>query len=160
MSQSIKFEAAKERVEELVQILNQYSHEYYVLDAPTISDREYDVLYRELVELENEFPELVKQDSPTQRVGDGLISGFEKIEHSSRMLSLDNAFNLEELADFDRRVRQNAEDDFDYFAELKIDGLAIALRYEEGVLVQAATRGDGFVGEDVTANIQIGRAHV
>ena len=154
MSQSIKFEAAKERVEELVQILNQYSHEYYVLDAPTISDREYDVLYRELVELENEFPELVKQDSPTQRVGDGLISGFEKIEHSSRMLSLDNAFNVEELADFDRRVRQNAEDDFDYFAELKIDGLAIALRYEEGVLVQAATRGDGFVGEDVTANIR------
>lgn len=154
MSQSIKFEEAKDRVEELVLALNQYSHEYYVLDAPTISDREYDVLYRELVELENEYPELIKQDSPTQRVGDGLISGFEKVEHSSRMLSLDNAFNEEELADFDRRVRQKTETDFDYFAELKIDGLAIALRYEDGVLVQAVTRGDGFVGEDVTANIR------
>lgn len=154
MSQSIKFEEAKDRVDELVLALNQYSHEYYVLDAPTISDQSYDLLYRELVEIENEFPELVKQDSPTQRVGDGLISGFEKIEHSSRMLSLDNAFNEEELVDFDRRVRQNTETDFDYFAELKIDGLAIALRYEEGVLVQAATRGDGFVGEDVTANIR------
>ena len=154
MSQSINFEVAKERVEELVQLLNQYSHEYYVLDAPTISDREYDIQYRELVELEKEFPELVKQDSPTQRVGDDLISGFEKIEHTSRMLSLDNAFNVEELVDFDRRVRQNASDEVDYFAELKIDGLAIALRYEEGILVQAATRGDGFVGEDVTANIR------
>lgn len=154
MSQSINFEAAKDRVEELVLELNQYSHEYYVLDAPTISDREYDVLYRELVELEKEYPELMKQDSPTQRVGDGLISGFEKVEHSSRMLSLDNAFNTEELADFDRRVRQNTNTDFAYFAELKIDGLAIALRYKDGVLVQAATRGDGFVGEDVTANIR------
>ena len=79
MSQSINFEVAKERVEELVQLLNQYSHEYYVLDAPTISDREYDIQYRELVELEKEFPELVKHDSPTQRVGDDLISAFEKI---------------------------------------------------------------------------------
>lgn len=154
MSQSINFEAAKDRLEELVLELNQYSHEYYVLDAPTISDREYDVLYRELVELEKEYPELMKQDSPSQRVGDGLISGFEKVEHSSRMLSLDNAFNTEELADFDRRVRQNTNTDFAYFAELKIDGLAIALRYKDGVLVQAATRGDGFVGEDVTANIR------
>lgn len=154
MSQSIEFEQAKKRVEELVLALNQYSHEYYVLDAPSISDREYDLLYRELVELETKFTELIKQDSPTQRVGDGLIEGFEKVEHSSRMLSLDNAFNQEELADFDRRVRQNTSAEFDYFAELKIDGLAIALRYEEGLLVQAATRGDGFVGEDVTQNIR------
>lgn len=154
MSEGIKFKDAQQRVEDLVQILNQYSHEYYVLDAPTVSDTEYDQLYRELVELETIYPELVKLDSPTQRVGDGLISAFEKVEHSSQMLSLDNAFNQEELIDFNRRVEQNAKTNFDYFAELKIDGLAIALKYEEGVLVQAATRGDGFVGEDVTQNIR------
>lgn len=154
MSKSIEFEEAQKRVEDLVLELNKYSHEYYVLDAPTISDREYDLLYRELVELEETFPELVKQDSPTQRVGDNLIAGFEKVEHSSQMLSLENAFNFEELEAFDRRVRQNAKDSYDYFAELKIDGLAIAIRYEDGLLVQAATRGDGFVGEDVTSNIR------
>ncbi len=154
MNESIKFEDAKQRVEELVLELNQYSHEYYVLDAPTISDTEYDQLYRELVDLEQAFPELVKQDSPTQRVGDELISGFDKVEHSSQMLSLDNAFNLEELQAFDRRARQLANTSFDYFAELKIDGLAIALIYEDGFLVQAATRGDGIVGEDVTQNVR------
>lgn len=154
MNESIKFEDAKQRVEELVLELNQYSHEYYVLDAPTISDTEYDQLYRELVDLEQAFPELVKQDSPTQRVGDELISGFDKVEHSSQMLSLDNAFNLEELQAFDRRARQLANTPFDYFAELKIDGLAIALIYENGFLVQAATRGDGIVGEDVTQNVR------
>lgn len=154
MNESIKFEDAKQRVEELVLELNQYSHEYYVLDAPTISDTEYDQLYRELVDLEQAFPELVKQDSPTQRVGDELISGFDKVEHSSQMLSLDNAFNLEELQAFDRRARQLANTPFDYFAELKIDGLAIALIYEDGFLVQAATRGDGIVGEDVTQNVR------
>lgn len=154
MSKSIEFKDAQNRVEELVTQLNLYSHEYYVLDAPTVSDKEYDMLYRELVDLEEAFPELIKQDSPTQRVGDGLIEGFEKVEHSSQMLSLENAFNFEELEAFDRRVRQNTSDTFDYFAELKIDGLAIAIRYEEGLLVQATTRGDGFVGEDVTKNIR------
>lgn len=154
MNESIKFEEAKQRVEQLVVELNQHSHEYYVLDAPTISDAEYDQLYRELSELEETFPELVKQDSPTQRVGDGLISGFSKVEHSSQMLSLDNAFNLEELEAFDQRLRQQTETSYDYFTELKIDGLAIALTYEDGFLVQAATRGDGFVGEDVTENIR------
>ena len=154
MNESIKFEDAKNRVEVLVLELNQYSHEYYVLDAPTISDTEYDQLYRELVNLEEVFPELVKQDSPTQRVGDELISGFDKVEHSSQMLSLDNAFNLEELQAFDRRARQLANTEYDYFAELKIDGLAIALIYEDGFLVQAATRGDGIVGEDVTQNVR------
>ena len=123
MSQTIQFEEAKDRVEELVEALNQHSHDYYVMDAPTISDREYDLLYRELIELEETYPELVKQDSPTQRVGDGLISGFSKVEHSSRMLSLENAFNQDELTDFDRRVRQNATGNVDYFAEYKIDGL-------------------------------------
>lgn len=154
MSKEISFEQAQQRVEELVSELNQYSHEYYVLDAPTISDREYDLLYRELVELEQTYTELIKQDSPTQRVGDNLIEGFEKVEHSSQMLSLDNAFSLEELEDFSRRVSNQAESKFAYFAEYKIDGLAIALKYEDGYLVQAATRGDGQIGEDVTQNIR------
>lgn len=154
MSKEISFEQAQQRVEELVSELNQYSHEYYVLDAPTISDREYDLLYRELVELEQTYTELIKQDSPTQRVGDNLIEGFEKVEHSSQMLSLDNAFSLEELKDFSRRVSNQAESKFAYFAEYKIDGLAIALKYEDGYLVQAATRGDGQIGEDVTQNIR------
>ncbi len=154
MSKSISFETARKRVEDLVTDLNQYSYEYYVVDAPTISDATYDQLYRELLELEELYPELVKQDSPTQRVGDGLISGFQKIEHSSQMLSLDNAFNFDELKAFDERVKQLTNQEFDYFAEMKIDGLAIVLRYEEGLLVQAATRGDGRVGEDVTENIR------
>lgn len=150
----MNFKEAQNRVDDLVSDLNRYSYEYYVRDAPTISDADYDLLYRELLELEQLFPELVKQDSPTQRVGDDLISGFQKVEHSSQMLSLDNAFNLEELYAFDQRVTQLAHHDFAYFAELKIDGLAIVLRYEEGLLVQAATRGDGMVGEDVTENIR------
>lgn len=150
----MNFKQAQKRVEELVLELNQYSHEYYVLDAPTISDAEYDQLYRELVELEERYPELTKQDSPTQRVGDALIEGFKKVEHSSQMLSLENAFNLEELEAFNRRVTQQAENEFTYFSEMKIDGLAIAIRYEEGLLVQAATRGDGQIGEDVTQNIR------
>lgn len=154
MSEKLNFEQAKKRVEELVSELNQYSHEYYVLDQPTISDREYDLKYRELVDIEQMYTELIKQDSPTQRVGDGLIEGFEKVEHSSQMLSLDNAFDMGELEDFSRRVSNQAETDFTYFVEQKIDGLAIALRYEEGHLVQAATRGDGQVGEDVTENIR------
>ena len=154
MSKAMNFKQAQKRVEELVLELNQYSHEYYVLDAPTISDAEYDQLYRELVELEERYPELTKQDSPTQRVGDALIEGFKKVEHSSQMLSLENAFNLEELEAFNRRVTQQVEKEFTYFSEMKIDGLAIAIRYEEGLLVQAATRGDGQIGEDVTQNIR------
>ena len=154
MSKEINFEDAQKRVDDLVYELNQYSHEYYVLDAPTVSDAEYDQLYRELLNLEEAFPELVKQDSPTQRVGDELISGFEKVEHSSQMLSLDNAFSIEEIESFNRRVRAQTDTGFNYLAELKIDGLAIVLRYEDGMLVQAVTRGDGFVGEDVTANVR------
>ncbi len=154
MNEPISFEEAKKRVEELVSMLNQYSHEYYVLDAPTVSDAEYDQLYRELQDLERIYPELIRQESPTQRVGDALIAGFSKVEHSSQMLSLDNAFSFEEIEAFDRRIRQQVTASFDYFAELKIDGLAIALNYEDGYLVRAATRGDGLVGEDVTENIR------
>ena len=150
----MNFEEARRRVNELVSELNEHSYKYYVLDTPTISDAEYDQLYRELQELEKAYPELITQDSPTQRVGDGLISGYNKVEHSSQMLSLDNAFNIEELEAFDRRVRQQVESSFDYYAELKIDGLAIAVSYEDGFLVRAATRGDGQVGEDVTENVR------
>ena len=150
----MNFEEARRRVNELVSELNEHSYKYYVLDTPTISDAEYDQLYRELQELEKAYPELITQDSPTQRVGDGLISGYNKVEHSSQMLSLDNAFNIEELEAFDRRVRQQVESSFGYYAELKIDGLAIALTYEDGFLVRAATRGDGQVGEDVTENVR------
>ena len=154
MTESMNFEEARRRVNELVSELNEHSYKYYVLDTPTMSDAEYDQLYRELQELEKAYPELITQDSPTQRVGDGLISGYNKVEHSSQMLSLDNAFNIEELEAFDRRVRQQVESSFDYYAELKIDGLAIALTYEDGFLVRAATRGDGQVGEDVTENVR------
>ncbi|MDN6161165.1 MAG: NAD-dependent DNA ligase LigA [Atopostipes sp.] len=154
MTEELDFEEAREKVEDLVQELNQYSYEYYVLDAPTVSDQEYDQKYRTLEEIEEHYPELVKAGSPTQRVGDELIEGFEKVEHSSQMLSLSNAFNLEELKDFDQRVKDLADEDFNYLAEMKIDGLAIVLSYEDGLLVQAATRGDGYVGEDVTENIR------
>ncbi len=154
MSNEAKFLEAQKRVKTLVSTLNQYSHEYYVLDAPTISDAQYDQLYHELKQLEEMFPELIKQDSPTQRVGDALIEGFEKVEHSSQMLSLDNSFSLEELQAFDQRIKGLTTQPYSYFVEQKIDGLAIAIRYEDGVLVQAATRGDGLVGEDVTANIR------
>lgn len=142
MTESMNFEEARSRVNELVSELNEHSYNYYVLDAPTISDAEYDHLYRELLELEQAYPELVTPDSPTQRVGDALISGYNKVEHSSQMLSLDNAFNIEELEAFDRRIRQQVDSAFDYYAELKIDGLAIALTYEDGRLIRAATRGD------------------
>lgn len=148
------FEEAKKRVEKLVAELNQYSYEYYVLDAPTISDQEYDQMYQELLALENQYPKLIREDSPTQRVGDELIEGFEKVEHSNQMLSLSNVFNLNEIKEFDQRVKSLTKTNFNYLAEMKIDGLAIVLRYENGLLTQAATRGDGYVGEDVTENIR------
>lgn len=154
MSKSIKIEEAKQQVTELVAELNQYSHEYYVLDAPTITDAEYDRLYHELKKLEEIFPELIQEDSPTQRVGDAPISAFSKVEHAVPMLSLDNAFDVDDLNEFNQRIKDMTDISFHYFSELKIDGLAISIRYENGVLVQAATRGNGEVGEDVTQNIK------
>lgn len=154
MTGIMNFDEAEKRVEELVAELNQYSYEYYVLDTPTISDQEYDQIYQELLALEKQYPELIRKDSPTQRVGDELIEGFEKVEHSSQMLSLSNVFNLNEIKEFDQRVKTLADTKFNYLAEMKIDGLAIVLRYESGLLTQAATRGDGYVGEDVTENIR------
>lgn len=145
---------AKNRVEELHTLLNQYNYEYHVLDQPTVPDAEYDQLLKELMEIEGTFPELKTADSPTQRVGGNILDMFEKVEHRTPMLSLGNAFGEQDLRDFDRRIRQIVGDDFSYVCELKIDGLAVSLHYENGFFVQGATRGDGTVGEDITANLK------
>jgi DNA ligase (NAD+) len=141
--------------------LNRHSHAYYVLDAPTIPDAEYDKLFRELQALEEAHPELVSEDSPTQRVGAPPLAQFDQVRHTLPMLSLGNGFDDDDIIGFDRRVREGLrvaglllQDEVDYAAELKFDGLAINLRYEDGLLVQAATRGDGATGENVTANIR------
>lgn len=145
---------AEMRINELRSLLNQYSHEYYVLDRPSVPDAEYDRLYRELTALEEAFPEMITPDSPTHRVGGHVLEMFNKVQHESPMLSLGNAFSPSDLRDFDRRVRQSVGDHITYVCELKIDGLAISLKYKKGIFVQGATRGDGFVGEDITANLK------
>lgn len=142
-----------EQAEELRAELRRHEHLYYVLDQPEISDAEYDGLMRRLHELEAAHPELRTPDSPTQRVGGQPREGFVKVRHSSAMLSLDNALNEGELLDFDRRVRDLLDEEkYEYVAELKLDGLSMAVQYEDGRLRQAITRGDGQVGEDVTEN--------
>lgn len=150
----MSFESAKQQVNELIPKLNQYSYQYYVLEKPTIADEDYDQLYRQLVDIEEKFPELIREDSPTQRVGGDLAEGFKKVTHDTPMLSLGNSFNEQEVRDFDRRVRSLTDRDIDYAVELKIDGLAVSLKYESGRLMQAATRGDGKIGEDITANVR------
>ncbi|WP_078408374.1 NAD-dependent DNA ligase LigA [Priestia abyssalis] len=147
-------ETAKIRVQELHEQLNRYNYEYYVLDNPSIPDAEYDQLLKELIDLETQFPELRKPDSPSQRVGGQALEGFQKVEHKTAMLSLGNAFNEQDLRDFDRRVRQAVGEGIAYVCELKIDGLAVSLRYENGYFVQGATRGDGQIGEDITENLK------
>ncbi|PWW17278.1 DNA ligase (NAD+) [Cytobacillus oceanisediminis] len=147
-------QTAEKKVKDLHNLLNQYNYEYHVLDQPSVPDAEYDRLMRELIELEDQFPELKTEDSPTQRVGGEILAMFEKVEHQSQMLSLGNAFNDQDLRDFDRRVRQGAGDDVTYVCELKIDGLAVSLRYEYGLFVLGATRGDGSIGENITANLK------
>ncbi|MHA7139298.1 NAD-dependent DNA ligase LigA [Rossellomorea arthrocnemi] len=147
-------QSAENRINELHELLNQYNYEYHVLDKPSVSDSEYDQLLRELIDLEGQFPDLKTSDSPSQRVGGAILDAFEKVEHRTPMLSLGNAFNEEDLRDFDRRVRQAVGDDFSYVCELKIDGLAVSLRYEDGVFAQGATRGDGSIGEDITSNLK------
>lgn len=147
-------QTAEARVRELHDLLNQYNYEYHVLDQPSVSDAEYDQLLRELTGLEEQYPELKTEDSPSQRVGGEVLDMFRKVEHRVPMLSLGNAFNDQDLRDFDRRIRQVVGDDFSYVAELKIDGLAVSLRYENGLFSQGATRGDGSIGEDITANLR------
>ncbi len=146
---------AFQRVTELRKQLAHHNYQYYVLDNPEIPDIEYDRLFRELQQLEAEHPELITLDSPTQRVGGAPLKGFDEVKHEIPMLSLGNVFSDEELADFDRRVRDGLGiDEVVYAAEPKLDGLAISIRYENGVLVRAATRGDGTTGEDVTQNVR------
>ncbi|WML57988.1 NAD-dependent DNA ligase LigA [Neobacillus sp. PS2-9] len=145
---------AEQKITEVRNLLNQYGYEYYVLDQPSVPDAEYDRLMQELLELEEKFPELKTPDSPSVRVGGVVLDVFEKVEHRTPMLSLGNAFNDQDLKDFDRRIRQAVGDDFSYVCELKIDGLAVSLRYENGLFIQGATRGDGTIGEDITANLK------
>ncbi|MED4882694.1 NAD-dependent DNA ligase LigA [Bacillus smithii] len=145
---------AEKRVRELHERLNQYSYEYYVLDQPTVPDAEYDRLMQELIEIENAFPELRTPDSPTQRVGGQPLEAFQKVRHDIPMLSLANAFGEGDLRDFDRRVRESLNEEYSYVCELKIDGLAVSLSYENGVFVQGSTRGDGAIGEDITMNLR------
>ncbi|TCJ01738.1 NAD-dependent DNA ligase LigA [Cytobacillus praedii] len=147
-------QTAEKKVKELQTLLNQYNYEYHVLDQPSVPDSEYDRLLKELIEIETQYPELKTTDSPTQRVGGEILDMFEKVQHQSQMLSLGNAFNEQDLRDFDRRVRQSAGEDVSYVCELKIDGLAVSLRYEEGLFVLGATRGDGSIGENITANLR------
>lgn len=144
----------KERIEELVEVLNKYGHEYYVLDQPTVSDAHYDRLYEELLSLEQKYPEYKPSNSPTERVGAEPLDAFVKVEHRIPMLSLSNAFDEEDLRQFDRRVRDRIAKEVTYVCELKIDGLAISLTYENGEFVQGATRGDGRIGEDITRNLK------
>ena len=143
----------KERIQKLVDELNQYRKEYYTQDQPTVSDSEYDKLYRELVELEKANPDLVLPDSPTQAVGGLILDGFEKYQHETPLYSLQDAFSREELDDFDRRVKAEFPN-ASYMAELKIDGLSVSLVYVDGELQVGATRGDGSIGENITENVK------
>ena len=144
----------QQRIEELKEQLNRWSHEYYVEDKPTATDAEYDKAYHELVALEAEHPEFVTPDSPTQRVGGEVLDQFQKVTHTNPMLSLSNAFSKEDLEEFDARLRKLTNRAIEYVCELKIDGLSIALTYQNGQLVLGATRGDGTTGEDVTGNVR------
>jgi len=143
----------KTRMKELVELLNRYAYEYYTKDTPSVSDSEYDQLYRELVELETAHPDKILPESPTHRVGGVVLKGFTKYQHQYPLYSLQDAFSREELEVFDQRVRKEFPS-ISYVCELKIDGLSISLTYENGVLVTGATRGDGSVGEDITENLK------
>ena len=148
----------KQDIEELKQTIHQHDHQYYVKNSPTISDQEYDALLRRLRELEATHPGYVTPDSPTQRVGGKVDERFKAVMHPVPMLSLDNTYNVDEVRAFHQRVLRGLpdvpEDSIEYVVELKFDGLAVALTYEDGLLVRGATRGDGLQGEDITANLR------
>ena len=150
---------AQERIETLKTLLNRYSYEYYVLDKPSISDKEYDQHYQELEKLEKAHPELITTDSPTQRIGGTILPGFTKVQHDSPMLSLGNAFNQEELLQFHQRISKLTDQPLQYMCELKIDGLAVSLKYENGLFIQGATRGDGKHGRRHHAEPADGQIH-
>ncbi len=150
----MKLADAKRRAEELRRTINEHNHRYYVANQPTITDFEFDILLNELQTIEKHFPELVTSDSPTMRVGSDLTEEFVQVEHLWPMLSLGNTYNTEEIIDFGDRVKKALGYEPEYVCELKYDGVSISLTYEEGVLVRAVTRGDGTVGDDVTANVR------
>jgi DNA ligase (NAD+) len=141
------------RIEELKKIIEQTNYDYYALDNPSISDQEYDQLMQELIRLEEQYPEYKTTDSPSNRVGGAVLDKFVKVTHDQPMLSLGNAFSADDLRDFDRKIQQEVTH-YTYTAELKIDGLSVSIKYQNGLLVQGATRGDGVVGEDITENIK------
>ncbi len=151
------FISCKQRAEELQKIIHYHSDKYYNEDAPEIDDVEYDKLLRELVAIEELYPELLTEDSPTHRVGGVADNRFRSVRHIVPMESLQDAFNYEEVLAFDKRVRETAPD-VTYIVEPKIDGLSVSLEYEDGVFVRGSTRGDGVTGEDVTANLKTVRA--
>ena len=141
------------RINELIEILNEANYNYYILDNPTITDQEFDKYLRELTELEMEYPDLKREDSPTNRVGGDILSSFDKINHTIPMLSIGDVFNEEEIVSFDEKIKKEGYRP-NYVCELKIDGLSVSLRYEKGKLVRAATRGNGLVGDDITNNVK------
>lgn len=159
MANTVSKEQASAEISALKSQITSHDYHYYVLDAPLVSDSEYDGLYRQLVALEAAFPELITPDSPTQRVGGTVSSAFESVQHRQAMLSLNNAFSDEELVAFDKRILENLDaKQVEYAVEPKFDGLAITLTYENGLLAQGATRGDGYTGENVTHNLRTIRA--
>ena len=141
------------RINELIEIINKASYEYYVNDNPSITDQEYDDYYNELIKLESKYPELKREDSPTLRVGGEVVEKFSKVTHKSPMLSFDDIFNEDEIVSFDERIRKTCHN-ASYTLEPKMDGLSGSLVYEKGILVRAATRGDGVIGEDITHNVK------
>lgn len=158
MEHEMTIDEAKKKAEELRVQLDRWSREYYVLDQPTIEDYIYDKTYAELVAIEEQYPDLITADSPTQRVGGKILSSFEKVTHDIPLYSLNDVFNKEELLAFDQRVQKAIGRPVDYCCELKIDGLSVSLRYENGEFVRGATRGDGSVGENITENLKTVRS--
>ena len=147
--------SVKEQLDALRDEIRRHDHAYYALGEPTISDRQYDRLFDKLSKLEQAHPELVTPDSPTQRVGESPIDGFEHVTHSVPMLSIDNTYDADQLREFDRRVAKGLEGEpYRYVVDPKVDGVAVALRYEHGVLALAITRGDGATGDEITQNVR------
>ena len=147
----------RNRHAQLVELINAHNHRYHVLDSPIIPDSDYDKLFRQLLDLEERVPELVSEDSPSQRVGGAALDQFSSVTHKLPMLSLDNAFNADELAAFDKRLKDRLVDEssiIEYFCEPKLDGVAVSITYIDGILHTAATRGDGSQGENITANVK------
>lgn len=153
MNQEQNVQAVLKRIIELTKLLNKANYDYYILDNPTVTDQEFDKYLRELTELELEYPDLKQEDSPTSRVGGGVIEGFEKVAHKLPMLSIGDVFNEEEIISFDEKIQKEGYTP-EYVCELKIDGLSVSLHYEKGILTKAATRGNGTVGDDITNNVK------